>query len=58
MSGIMPLIIALILWDSIWKIIAMWKAAKNDKLVWFILLAVLNTAGILPIIYILKNRKK
>ena len=57
MSGIMPFIIALILWDSIWKLIALWKAAKNDKLAWFISLAILNTAGILPIIYILMNRK-
>jgi hypothetical protein len=54
----MPLIIALIIWDAIWKVIAMWKAARNNQLVWFVLIAVLNTIGILPIIYILINRKK
>lgn len=49
------LLIALILigiWDGIWKLIAMWKAARKNEIAWFIFLAVLNTAGILPILYI------
>jgi hypothetical protein len=51
------LIILLILWELTWKVIAMWKSARNNNLVWFICIAIFNTVGILPIIYILLNRK-
>jgi hypothetical protein len=52
------LFVALILWDLTWKAIAMWKSARNNHLVWFICIAVFNTIGILPIIYLLLDRKK
>lgn len=55
----------LIIWSAIWKLIALWKSARNNHIVWFIVLAIFNTAGILPILYIfffsktkLKNVKK
>jgi hypothetical protein len=54
----MPLIIILIIWELVWKLIAMWKAGRNNHLVWFICIALINTIGILPIVYILMNRKK
>ncbi len=53
----LPLIIVLALFDFVFKLIAMWRAGRNNQLSWFILIAVLNTAGILPVIYLLKNRK-
>ena len=46
------LFIILIVWSSAWKLIALWKAARKDSLPWFIILAIFNTAGILPILYI------
>ena len=46
------LFIVLIVWSGIWKGIGLWRAGKNNHLVWFILMFVLNTAGILPLIYI------
>jgi hypothetical protein len=52
------LIVALIVWELTWKIIAMWKSARNNKLGWFICIAIFNTIGILPIIYILMDMKK
>lgn len=55
---LMPIIIMLIIWDVIWKLIAMWKAGRNNHLAWFISIALINTVGILPIIYILMHRKK
>jgi len=58
MVWLLPLIIILSLWEIVWKIIAMWKSARNNDLVWFILIAIFNTAGILPIIYILTHRVK
>jgi len=42
----------LLLWSVVWKLIAMWKSARHDSLVWFIVFAVVNTAGILEILYI------
>ena len=50
-------IIAIKIWDYVWKIIAMLKAARNNHLAWFVCILIFNTAGILPIIYILKQRK-
>ena len=52
-----PTIIIIGTWDAVWKIIAMWKAGRNNHLAWFICIAIFNTIGILPIIYILIQRK-
>ena len=46
------------LWDIIWKLIGLWKSARNNHLVWFILIVIFNTVGILPIIYVLRHKKK
>jgi hypothetical protein len=40
-----------------WKIFALLKAAKNNHLAWFVFILLFNTAGILPIIYILMQKK-
>jgi hypothetical protein len=36
----------------IWKGFALWKAVKKNSLVWFVILFVVNTVGILEILYI------
>ncbi len=46
------LFIIMITWTSIWKFVALWKAAKKDSLPWFIILAIFNTMGILEILYV------
>jgi hypothetical protein len=46
----------LVVWDLAWKGVALWKAGRNDDLGWFIALLVINSAGILPIIYLLTHR--
>ena len=46
------IIAALLLWVLPWKGVALWKAARNRQLVWFIAMLVLNTLAILEIIYI------
>jgi len=58
LSSHMWLILLLVLWDIIWKVIAMWKSARNNQLGWFICIVLFNTIGILPIIYILLDMKK
>ena len=50
---IISVVVLLAIWDGVWKLIAMWKSARNNQLAWFICLAIFNTAGILPILYIL-----
>ena len=45
-------LVPLILWSAIWKGIALWKAARRDQLGWYLALLILNTVGLLPIIYI------
>jgi Family of unknown function (DUF5652) len=49
---LIPVIILLSLWDGVWKVVGMWKSARNKQLAWFICLAIFNTVGILPIIYL------
>lgn len=48
----------LIVWSLIWKAVALWKAARNNDLGWYVALLILNTAGILEIIYIYGFSKK
>ena len=49
---LIPFLIILALWDGVWKVIGMWKSARNNQIAWFICLAIFNTIGILPIVYI------
>jgi len=52
-TGLMWLAISLAsIWSVVWKGIALWKAGRNGHLVWFIVLLIVNTLGILEIIYI------
>ena len=39
-------------WIITWKLIALWKSARKGHVVWFIFLAIINTVGILEILYI------
>ncbi|MBP9781620.1 hypothetical protein KBC89_03100 [Candidatus Woesebacteria bacterium] len=39
-------------WSLIWKGLALWQSASRRHLVWFIILLVVNTMGILEILYI------
>jgi len=45
-------------WSMAWKGVALWRAGRNAHLVWFIVLFIVNTLGILPIIYIFAFSKK
>ena len=42
----------ILIWSAVWKLIALWKAARKNSPVWFVVLAIINTAGILEILYI------
>ncbi|MDD3032534.1 MAG: DUF5652 family protein [Candidatus Pacebacteria bacterium] len=49
---LMPVFLAVVLFELILKGFALWKAAKKDDKYWFIAILVLNTIGILPLIYL------
>ncbi|MDR0206076.1 MAG: DUF5652 family protein [Bacteroidales bacterium] len=51
-------IIVCIVWELIWKGFALWRAAKNNHIVWFICIIFFNTLGVLPIIYLFSNRTR
>lgn len=55
---LIPLIIVLIIWDAVWKMIALWKSTRSNHLAWFIWLGIINSFGILPIIYLLSHKNK
>jgi len=52
------LIFLMLIWSYIWKGIALWKCGRNNQLAWFIVLLILNTCGILEIIYLIWCQKK
>ncbi|MEK7194554.1 MAG: DUF5652 family protein [Patescibacteria group bacterium] len=46
------LFIAFVLWTIIWKGLALWKSAGLRQKYWFTAILVLNTFGILEIVYL------
>lgn len=52
------LMIIVMLWDILWKALALWRAARNGNQGWYIFMIILNTVGILPIIYLLTHKSK
>ena len=56
------LMIVLTILDITLRAIALWKSARAGSKIWFIALMILNTLGLLPLIYILffapKSEKK
>ncbi len=57
-SGMRVLLAVLIIWSLVWKGIALWKAARNSHTAWYVVMLIVNTVGILEIIYILGFSKK
>ena len=46
-------IVPLMVWSLVWKGMALWHAGRRNEKPWFIILLVLNTVGILEIVYLL-----
>ncbi|MDE2071131.1 MAG: hypothetical protein KGI70_00105 [Patescibacteria group bacterium] len=47
-----PFILLVVLWSVFWKGLALWHAARRGQYWWFVIMLVVNTAGILEIIYL------
>lgn len=55
------IISAFVIWTFIWKGLALYRAGANRSPGWFVVLLVLNTLGILEILYLLffsRGRKR
>ena len=50
--------LALVVWSLLWKGLALWKSARLSHKVWFIVMLVANTVGILEIVYLFFIAKK
>lgn len=46
------ILIVAAIWTIPWKGVALWRAARNQSIIWFVILLVVNTLAILDIIYI------
>jgi methionyl-tRNA synthetase len=53
-----PVFYVIIAWAVIWKGIALWHAARGRQLAWYIALLLIQTVGILEIIYLIFFRKR
>lgn len=58
MSFLVAIIPFVLIWSLVWKGLALWKAAHEESKPWFVALLVVNTAGILEILYIFVFAKK
>ena len=55
--GAFALFVAMV-WTIYWKGMALWHAARKGEKVWFVVLLVVNTLGILEILYLYVFSKK
>lgn len=53
MLALLPILAVIALWTVVLKGFALWHAAKNEQKWWFIALLVINTLGILEIVYLI-----
>lgn len=51
-TGYLVIIYTILIWALVWKGLALWKSANKKQVPWFIALLILNTVGILEILYI------
>lgn len=49
-------LIPLVILDLVLRGFALWKSARLNQNIWFIALLVINSLGILPLIYLVLNR--
>jgi len=49
---VIPFLIVLTVWSLFWKAAAMWHAAQKKDTIWFFILLIFNTVGILDMIYL------
>ncbi len=54
---VLPLLVPVAIWSVLWKGLALWHAARRADTIWFVVLAVVNTVGILELLYLYRAGK-
>jgi hypothetical protein len=52
LAGHVWVIVLILLWTLPWKVVALWRSARRAQSGWFLAMIILNTLGILEIIYL------
>lgn len=51
------ILVALSIWELLWKGLALWKAAKKNQKYWYVAILIINSIGALPIVYLLLDKR-
>lgn len=46
-----------LIWDTVWKLVAIRRAVQLKKYRWIPVLAATSTMGVVPIVFLMKNRE-
>lgn len=52
------IIVLLAIWSLFWKGYALWRAGRNKQSIWFTVLFIFESIGLLPMIYLKFFQKK
>ena len=58
LAGNTYLLVAIVLFDLVMRGFGLWKSARNGQRNWFIAILIINSIGILPILYMQFFQKK
>ncbi|HBH20441.1 MAG TPA: hypothetical protein DEB30_02925 [Candidatus Peribacter riflensis] len=58
LNGALGLLFVLAIIDLVFKGWALWRAARMSKQWWFVALLIINSMGILPVIFLLLTNKE
>lgn len=47
-----PILLLIVVWSIFWKGLALWHSGRRGQPWWFVILLIVNTLGILEIIYL------
>lgn len=51
-NGLALPMMLLMIWSVFWKGLALWHSSRNKEPLWFVAILLINTAGILELIYL------
>lgn len=46
------LLLIFVVWTLVWKGLAFWRAARAGQSLWFVVMLIVNTGGLLEIVYL------
>jgi len=47
-----PFLVIILIWSIFWKGLALWHSGRRGQPIWFVIMLLVNTVGILEIIYL------